>query len=164
MWRIIPVRLRTRPRKRIAGIYGAHRLEGSQTSPRRLDSGRLRRASRFSAYRTTSRYSFERIIRPKSCSRRLPRTTQRAAFSHSFRFVYTRTHRAANRWDVPGSRLFSDISVGLVMRRNLRGWQDTRQSGSPPGAGLQQRAWPTIHFEDENDDEDEYDFGVPTCG
>jgi hypothetical protein len=29
------------------------RLEGSQTSPRRLDSGRLRRASRFGAYPAT---------------------------------------------------------------------------------------------------------------
>jgi hypothetical protein len=44
-------------------------------------------------------------------------------------------YRAANRWVVRGSRLFSRVSAGLMMRRKLRGWRDTRQSGSPPGLG-----------------------------
>jgi hypothetical protein len=30
-------------------------------------------------------------------------------------------HRAANRWVVRGSRLFSHVSAGLMMRRKLRG-------------------------------------------
>jgi hypothetical protein len=36
---------------------------------------------------------------------------------------------------VPGSRLFSHVSAGLVARRKLRGGRDTRQSSSPPGVG-----------------------------
>jgi hypothetical protein len=44
---------------------------------------------------------------------------------------------------VPGSRLFSHVSAGLVTRRKLRGGWDTRQSGSPPGVANR--------FEDEDD-------------
>jgi hypothetical protein len=40
-------------------VERSERLEGSQTSPRRLDSGRLRRASRFRPYRL-KRHEFSR--------------------------------------------------------------------------------------------------------
>jgi len=60
-------------------------------------------------------------------------------------------HRAANRWVVPGSRLFSHVAARLVMRRNLRGWPDTLQSGSPPGAGQSSVASTHRGFENEDD-------------
>jgi hypothetical protein len=44
----------------------AQRLEGSQTSPRRLDSGRLRRASRFGVYLATLANSVSSLVVPKS--------------------------------------------------------------------------------------------------
>src|ERR1700757_4054285 len=48
------------------------------------------KGSRFGAHRTTSRYSFRRVIRPKKCCNgRLPGIAQRNAFAHGFRFVYT---------------------------------------------------------------------------
>jgi hypothetical protein len=43
----------------------AQRLEGSQTSPRRSDSGRLRRASRFGAYPATLATFGSSRVRPK---------------------------------------------------------------------------------------------------
>jgi hypothetical protein len=96
-----------RPRNggELMGCVNAHRLEGS----------------RFGAYRIASRYSFERFIRPKNVatggSRELPSAMHSPMAS--IRLFFGR--RAANRWDVPGSRLFSDVSAGPMMRRKLRG-------------------------------------------
>jgi hypothetical protein len=72
------------------------------------------------------------------CSRRLPGITQRDAFTCGFQFVHNRAIELRKRWVVPGSRLFSHVSARLVMRRRLRGWRDTRQSGSPPGFASKQ--------------------------
>ena len=72
------------------------------------------------------------------CSRRLPGITQRDAFTCGFQFVHNRAIELRKRWVVPGSRLFSHVSARLVMRRRLRGWRDTRQSGSPPGVASKQ--------------------------
>ena len=47
----------------------------------------------------------------------------------------TRTAEAANRWVVPGSRLFSHGPVRLMLGRIAPGWRTTRQSGSPPDVG-----------------------------
>jgi len=43
------------------------------------------------------------------------------------------THGVATLLDVRGSRLFSHVSAGPTLRRRLRGWPETLQSGSPPG-------------------------------
>jgi hypothetical protein len=45
-------------------LSGPNALEGSQTSPHRLDSGRLRRASRFRPYRL-KRHEFSRWRTPR---------------------------------------------------------------------------------------------------
>ena len=47
-------------------MYGqTQRLEGSQTSPHRLDSGRLRRAGRFGAHLVTLATFVITLIQPK---------------------------------------------------------------------------------------------------
>ena len=59
----------------------------------------------------------------KKCrNRRLPGLAQCNDFicgSESF----TPGRKAANRWIIPGSRLFLHVSAGLVLRRNSRGWK-----------------------------------------
>ena len=50
-----------------------------------------------------------------------------------------------------GSRLFSRVLPRLVIRRNLRGWPDTLQSGSPPGSVQSPVASTHYSFEDENE-------------
>ena len=93
----------------------------------------------------------------KKCrNRRLPGLTQCNDFicgSESF----TPGRKAANRWVIPGSRLFLHVSAGLVLRRNSRGWKGSRLSGSPPGAG-QSRVASTCHATIEDENEDDYDF------
>ena len=80
----------------------------------------------------------------KKCrNRRLPGITQGDDLSNAPIRLHP-AHRAANRSVVPGSRLFSHVSAGLVLRRNSQGRKDTRQSGSPPGAG-QSRVASTHH-------------------
>ena len=69
----------------------------------------------------------------KCCDRRLPRITQRDAIT-SGSDSFTSGVRAAGRWVVPGSRLFSHVSAGLTSRRNSRGRRNACQSGSLPGA------------------------------
>jgi hypothetical protein len=54
-------------------------LEGSQTPPRRLDSGRLCRAGRFGAHATIHRICYATSAAGCVPSRRLPRITQRSA-------------------------------------------------------------------------------------
>jgi hypothetical protein len=46
-------------------VVAAQALEGSQTSPRRLDSGRLRRASRFGACPATLATFVSSLVPPK---------------------------------------------------------------------------------------------------
>jgi hypothetical protein len=77
------------------------------TRPRPRNGGELMRCvivqrlegSRFGVYRTTSRYSFECSIRPKSVaaggSRELPSAMH---LPKGYRFVYAPDHIAANRW------------------------------------------------------------------
>jgi hypothetical protein len=72
------------------------------------------------------------------CSRRLPGIAQRDAFTCGTQFVHNRAIELRKRWVVPGSRLFSHVSARLMMRGRLRGWRDTRQSGSPPGVASKQ--------------------------
>jgi hypothetical protein len=80
----------------------------------------------------------------KKCrNRRLPGITQRNDFSCGSE-SFTPGRKVANRWVIPESRLFLHVSAGLVLRRNSRGRKDTRQSGSPPGAG-QSRVGSTRH-------------------
>jgi hypothetical protein len=79
----------------------------------------------------------------KCRTRRLPGITQGDDLSNAPTRLHP-AHRAANRSVVPGSRLFSYVSAGLVLRRNSRGRKDTRQSSSPPGAG-QSRVASTHH-------------------
>ena len=86
---------------------------------------------------TTSRYLFCRPISPKDVvNRRLPGITQRDAFTPGGSPIrIDLADYAANRWVVPGSRLFSHVRIGLTLRQISRGWRDTRQSGSPPDVG-----------------------------
>jgi hypothetical protein len=52
---------------------------------------------------------------PKCCNRRLPRTTQRDAFTLGFSIRSRLAHRAAERWVAPGSRLLPHVSARFVM-------------------------------------------------
>jgi hypothetical protein len=122
---------------------------------RRVNAHRLE-GSRFGAYRITSRYSFERFIRPKNAATGGSRELPSAMYFPMASIRLYPDHRAANRWDVPGRRLFSHVSAGPMMRRKLRGWRDTCQSGSPPGVGVLTRA--RLNAEE---DEDEREL-IPT--
>ena len=68
-------------------------------------------------------------------SGRLPRISQRDAFTHGFRFVYLRAIELRTGGSFAGAACFTHVSAGLVMRLRLRGWPDTCQSGTPPGIG-----------------------------
>jgi hypothetical protein len=86
-------------------LVETHRLEGSQTSPHRLDSGRLRRASRFAIvqlYRLAAGGSRARL-----------HVMQFYRLSHS-NCNGTDTMGKTSRWVVPGSRLFSLVLAGLA--------------------------------------------------
>ena len=107
--------------------------EESQTSPRRLDSGRLRRAGRF------TRWQLYRLLAGGS------RESPNAMFCPSRLFVCrdTTAHRTTAPRDVPGSRLLltdraAILQSGLpdVASRSLN---DGAQSGSPPGLGMRRR-------------------------
>jgi hypothetical protein len=52
---------------------------------------------------------------PKCCNRRLPRTTQRDAFTLGFSIRSRLAHRAAERCVAPGSRLLLHVSARFVM-------------------------------------------------
>jgi hypothetical protein len=91
--------------------------------------------SRFTTYLTNSLYLHQRSIRPKkaltSGSRERPTGLQlyQSGTNEILR------HRAnGSLRDVPGSRLISHVLAGLALRRMLRGWRDTRQSGLPDEA------------------------------
>src|ERR1700757_3674891 len=101
----------------------------------RCVNGHRLEGSRFGAYRMTSQYSFERFIRPKNVATGGSRELPSAMHVPMASIRLYPDHRAANRWDVPGSRLFSYVSAGPMMRRSREGWRDTCQSGSPPGVG-----------------------------
>ena len=94
----------------------------------------------------------------KKCrNRRLPGITQGDDFirgSDSF----TPGRRAANRWVIPGSRLFLHVSAGLVLRRN-----SPRAERYTPKR-LPSRRWAIAcridaprHIEDDDENEDDYD-------
>jgi hypothetical protein len=56
-------------------------------------------------------------IPPKTYeNRRLPETFRRDAFTHGFRFLYTRGHRTASRWVISGSRLLRHFVVRQTCR------------------------------------------------
>jgi hypothetical protein len=57
----------------------------------------------------------------KCCNRRLPRITQRDAFTPGFSVRLRPVHRAAKRWDVPGSRLLLYVSAGFAMKPTREG-------------------------------------------
>jgi hypothetical protein len=70
----------------------------------------------------------------KRVNKRLPRMTHRFAALSVRRKRTPKTQGKWSRRDVPGSRLISHVLAGLALRRMLRGWRDTRQSGLPDEA------------------------------
>jgi hypothetical protein len=66
----------------------------------------------------------------KCCNRRLPRITQRDAFTPGFSIRLRPAHRAAERWVVPGSRPLPHDSAGFVMGR-IREDDETRAKAAP---------------------------------
>jgi|ERR1700678_3241996 len=106
------------PSRELAGLIRrtsgrTQRLEGSQTPPRRLDSGRLRRAARFGACPMPWQISY--------IMRQAEKRAQQAAPANNpeLRNVYRRGERMkeasseTSRWVIPGSRLFSRLQVRL---------------------------------------------------
>ena len=71
----------------------------------------------------------------------------------AFDLFNTRTIEMRTDVAVPGSRLVSHVSAGLVTRRKLQGGRDTRQSASLPGVA---------NRFGEEDDEYENDWDYPT--
>ena len=71
------------------------------------------------------------------------------------RFVSTWPITLQTAGSFPGAACFSHVQIGLTLRKISRGWPDTRQSGSPPGAGNKHPYRPGNLFEDEDDDENE---------
>jgi hypothetical protein len=100
-------------------------LEGSQTSPHRLDSGRLRSGRPLWRVSLRPRESCLNVNPAETCkNRRLPGMTQDKVFpSRLFVRHHTRPDRTATRRDVPGSRLLPTDRAAIL------------QSGSPPGVG-----------------------------
>jgi hypothetical protein len=87
----------------------------------RCVNGHRLEGSRFGAYRMTSQYSFERFIRPKNVATGGSRELPSAMHVPMASIRLYPDHRAANRWDVPGSRLFSHVSAGPIDEAKLRG-------------------------------------------
>ncbi len=91
--------------------------------------------SRFSGYRETSRIRLSASSGQRMSQRAAPGSKPARRIQPRLSIRLYPDHRAANRWVVPGSRLFSPVAARLVMRRKFAGSPDTRQSGSPPGVG-----------------------------
>ena len=111
---------RTRPRSRYPSMallprVIAHDLEGS-----RFGACLVALAIFVPALRTAA----------KCCNRRLPRNTQRDAFTPGFWIRLRPAHRAAERWVVPGSRLLPHGSARFVMER-IREGDETRAKAAP---------------------------------
>ena len=70
----------------------------------------------------------------KCCNRRLPRITQRDAYTPGFSIRLRRAHKATERWgrsrEPPAAARFGQVRDGT----NSRGRRNTGQSGSPPDA------------------------------
>jgi hypothetical protein len=136
----------------------AQRPEGSQTSPRRLDSERLRRAGRFGANLFALAKFVSTLNLAETCkNRRLPRTVQRFAGLGAGVNEIGAAGKSS-RWVIRGSRLLRHLVVGLRAERNIARSCCTCQSGSPPGVGQSLVASTCHAFEDEDDDENEDDY------
>jgi hypothetical protein len=99
-----PRRVANKPR-----VERTQRLEGSQTSPHRLDSGRLRRASRFRPYRL-KRHEFNKWRTPRPESSTTGGSRGRLEVWQFYGPVVSAAHGIdamgkTLRWVIPGSRL-----------------------------------------------------------
>ena len=117
------------------------RLEGSQTSPRRQNSGRLRRAGRFGSYPPDLALFFSARVWPQiSLNSRLPRTTQRVFCLLVREINYSNRPRdKTSRWAIRGSRLFNSIS-GLHRTGKNRRDRWARAKAAPLRSPTERRA------------------------
>jgi hypothetical protein len=114
------------------------RLEGSQTSPGRLDFQRLRRASRFGTWPRNHASLVAVPAGPQSrLNRRLPQTFRcviRSLVWLSAKRCPHETLGKTTRAVTSGKRLFSTIFSLRRSERNIISASGTFQSGLPPGA------------------------------